>query len=439
MAGTRKTWPLAASARAARDARVAAIRYMRTSSVERAWHATILARVHESRTAGAGSPEVARALFFSSMGYAPPYPDTWSHASAVILADEARYLSQADLYVLTPQMLAVVAAAAQTLSYGDLSLLREDDLPGPTGLLVLPQPLRLRLPTGNIEEARAYTWRLPWRLPLPAGRGFAGTELPTVRMSSYVSARRTNADGGRRAGSASPCPRFCWTLPGRCRCTRPLRRSSTTSSGWKQSCTGSTAGTGKRSSGPGPHPVKQPGNMPSAAPSTRIRMARSDPGSSTRSGACANRGSPRSRRPKPGTPPARPQPRPGCPPMCGSSPCDAPHHLPPPPRSRVRPSGTTAGSYGGHLSQPVVPQPRPAQGPLPRPLRERPRRQAASQRRRRQRTGEIGRPRRSERCAGAAARPGASHGRDEINRKQNRGRPPRPPAPARGGFARPRR
>jgi hypothetical protein len=218
MASTQKPWSLTGSARAARDARVAAIRYMRASPVERAWHATILARVHESRSTGGGSPEAGRALFFASMGYAPPYPDTWSQASEVILADEARYLSQADLYVLTPQMLAVVAAAAQTLSYGDLSLLREDDLPGPTGLLVLPQPLRLRLPTGNIEEARAYTWRLPWRIPLPAGQGYAGTELPAVRMSSYVSARRTNADYRqevRRLGIALPpfLMDFTWSLP----------------------------------------------------------------------------------------------------------------------------------------------------------------------------------------------------------------------------------
>jgi len=49
--------------------------------------------------------------------------------------------------------------------------------------------------------------------------------------------------------------------------------------------------------------------------------------------------------------------------------------------------------------QPVVPQPRPAPGPLPQPLCEGPRRQAAPRRRRRKRTGEIGRPHISERGA----------------------------------------
>jgi hypothetical protein len=136
----------------------------------------------------------------------------------MILNDEARYLSQADLYVITPQMLAVVAAAAQTLRYSDLSLLRDDDLPGPAGLLVLPQPLRLRLPTGSIDEAQAYTWRLPWRIPLPQDQGFAGTELPAVRMSAYTSARRANPDFRRevrRLGTALPPILLdtIWSLP----------------------------------------------------------------------------------------------------------------------------------------------------------------------------------------------------------------------------------
>ena len=72
MANTQKPWSLAASARAARDARVAVIRYMGASPVEQAWHASVLAGAQEARTAGMESPEAARALFFSSMGYAPP-------------------------------------------------------------------------------------------------------------------------------------------------------------------------------------------------------------------------------------------------------------------------------------------------------------------------------------------------------------------------------
>ena len=215
-----KPWTLTGAARSARDARLSAIRYMRTCPLERDWQAAVLAYGHESRIPDTASPEAARALFFSTLGYPPPYPATWQEASAMILNDEARYLAQAGLYVLTPEMADVVAAAAQTLSYADLSLLRDDDLPGPAGLVVLPQPLRTRRPTGSIEETRAFTWRLPWHLPLPAGQGYEGTELPAVRMSAYTttSARRANPSfrsEARRLGAALPPILLdgTWSLP----------------------------------------------------------------------------------------------------------------------------------------------------------------------------------------------------------------------------------
>ena len=72
-------------------------------------------------------------MVFANMGYPPPYPASWDQASAMMLADEARYLAGADLYVLTPQMLDVVIAAAQPLTFADLALPREDDLPSPSG------------------------------------------------------------------------------------------------------------------------------------------------------------------------------------------------------------------------------------------------------------------------------------------------------------------
>ena len=50
--------------------------------------------------------------------------------------------------MLTPQMLDVVIAAAQTLTLGDLGLLADDDRPGSCGVVILPRPLVTRLPTG---------------------------------------------------------------------------------------------------------------------------------------------------------------------------------------------------------------------------------------------------------------------------------------------------
>jgi hypothetical protein len=142
---------------------------------------------------------MARALQFATMGYPPPYPEDWEQASAVMVADEARYLAQADLYVLTPQMLDVVIAAAQTLTFADLGLLREDDLPSPCGVVILPRPLITRLPTGSLQKDVAFTWRSPWRIPLPGGLGFRGTELPAMRMSGYTTPARASRDVARAA------------------------------------------------------------------------------------------------------------------------------------------------------------------------------------------------------------------------------------------------
>ena len=101
----KKVWSLAAVARSARDARRVAVRYMREADVERQWHAGVLAYAHRARAATSGDPDGARALQFATMGYPPAYPGDWDQASALMLADEARYLAAADLYVLTPQML----------------------------------------------------------------------------------------------------------------------------------------------------------------------------------------------------------------------------------------------------------------------------------------------------------------------------------------------
>jgi hypothetical protein len=136
----------------------------------------------------------------------------------MVLADEARYLATADLYVLTPQMLDVVIAAAQSLTFTDLGLLRDDDLPSPSGVVILPRPLITRLPTGSLQQDAAFTWRSPWRLPLPGDMGFRGAGLPAVRLSGYVTAAcasREVARAARAEGLAVP-PMLLdtvWSLP----------------------------------------------------------------------------------------------------------------------------------------------------------------------------------------------------------------------------------
>ncbi|MEV4465148.1 hypothetical protein AB0J51_16160 [Micromonospora echinofusca] len=50
----------------------------------------------------------------------------------MVVTDEARCLTGAQLYVLTPQMCDIVIAAALSLTVENLQLIDADDLPSPT-------------------------------------------------------------------------------------------------------------------------------------------------------------------------------------------------------------------------------------------------------------------------------------------------------------------
>jgi len=81
-------------------------------------------------------------------------------------------------------------AAAQSLTFADLALLREDDLPSPSGSVILPRPLITRHPSGSWHQDIAFTCRSPSQVPLPSGMGFGWAGLPAVRMSGYTTAAR---------------------------------------------------------------------------------------------------------------------------------------------------------------------------------------------------------------------------------------------------------
>jgi hypothetical protein len=92
--------------------------------------------------------------------------------------DEARYLAEADLYVLTPQDARRGHRRSADAERRGPGLLREDDLPSPSGVVVLPRPLITRLPTRSLPQDIAYAWRSPWRIPLPESPAEPGAVVP---------------------------------------------------------------------------------------------------------------------------------------------------------------------------------------------------------------------------------------------------------------------
>jgi hypothetical protein len=188
MAGRKKIteWTAAGAARAAREARIATVGFLREAPIARAWQAQKLMSSFRVKVAHLGQEELAASLLFTGMGYAQSWrPAHWMEATERVLADEARYLAEADLYILSPRMCDVVIAAAQTLTRDDLSLITEDDLPSLSGLVVLPHPILVKAVNGSFGDDRAYLWRTPMQLPKPEPTMRGWRHVPAVRISLH--------------------------------------------------------------------------------------------------------------------------------------------------------------------------------------------------------------------------------------------------------------
>ncbi|GAA1815548.1 hypothetical protein GCM10009682_40580 [Luedemannella flava] len=180
-----KSWTVASAARFAREARMSTVAHLQTAPIARQLRQHKLTRAYAIHRANTGSREAAMDLLFGGLGYKRPYPADWAEAAELLTSDEARCLAAAELYVLTPQMCDVVIAAAQGLTRDDLQLLAEDDLPSPTGLLVLPHPVLVRSVGGDLGDVRALCWH-PGQFNVPdplAADGVRG--LPGVRIAVF--------------------------------------------------------------------------------------------------------------------------------------------------------------------------------------------------------------------------------------------------------------
>lgn len=182
--GGSKKWTAAGAARAGREARIATAEHLGGAPIARLWQAGKLMYGYELALGQVdGHESIAQAMLLGGMGLAPPYPRDWHGAAGLVLADEVEALRAAQLYVMSPQMCDVVLAAAQTLTFDDLELVDEDDLPSPTGMVVLPHPVLIETIGGNLSDERAYTWRAPSRIVRPTPRGTE--DVPAVRISAY--------------------------------------------------------------------------------------------------------------------------------------------------------------------------------------------------------------------------------------------------------------
>jgi len=105
-----RAWTLTGGAVDARAARITTAEHLHIAAIARLIQVDRL-RACQLQAAHLGNPKAAIATVFGGMGYQPPYPTDLERAAEMVVADEARYLAGAELYVLTPQMCDVVVAA----------------------------------------------------------------------------------------------------------------------------------------------------------------------------------------------------------------------------------------------------------------------------------------------------------------------------------------
>jgi hypothetical protein len=159
---------------------------MQTAPIARQLRQHKMTRAYAIHLANFSSRDAAMDMLFGGLGYRRPYPNDWAEAAELLTSDEARHLAGADLYVVTPEMCDVVIAAAQSLTPEDLQLLAEDDLPGPTGLLVLPRPVLVKSIGSDLGDVRALCWHTPAHFNVPDPRAPGGVRgLPAVRIAIF--------------------------------------------------------------------------------------------------------------------------------------------------------------------------------------------------------------------------------------------------------------
>lgn len=186
-----RRWTAAGAARQAREARIATSRFLRDAEIAREMAAAKLLESYQTKQLHLRSQaprqqaaEVAAGLLLTGLGYDPSWrPEHWMAAAKRVVADQHAALAEAELYVLSPQMCDVAIAAANTLTADDLDLITEDDLPSRTGILVLPQPLLVRAPGGNLGDDRAYQWQAPITMHVPSAGSWE--QRPAVRIWQY--------------------------------------------------------------------------------------------------------------------------------------------------------------------------------------------------------------------------------------------------------------
>ncbi|MFJ3213132.1 hypothetical protein [Streptomyces flaveolus] len=183
---TSTTWSATRAARDAHRTRADTSRLLRDNT----WVRTMMAsnvnnRMTELRTALHHSdvPEkhrdnMAFAIMLGKQGMTPPWPPGPVEAARWQIRQVLQLLERAEVLVISPAAHAAVMAAAATLEPSDVGTLDKNrDIPMPTGLLVLPEPVVVENRGGSLSDIRAFGWQFVTQHQVLPDAQYSGVQL----------------------------------------------------------------------------------------------------------------------------------------------------------------------------------------------------------------------------------------------------------------------
>ncbi|MFD9044209.1 hypothetical protein [Streptomyces bottropensis] len=183
---TSTTWSATKAARAAHQTRADSSRLLQDNM----WVRTMMAsnvrnRMAELRTVLHHSdvPEqhrenMAFAMMLGKQGMRRPWPSSPIEVARWQIRQVLRLLDGAEVLVISPAAHAAVMAAAATLEPADVSTLdKARDIPMPTGLLILPEPVVVENRGGSLSDIRAFGWQFVTQDQVLPDAQYSGIQL----------------------------------------------------------------------------------------------------------------------------------------------------------------------------------------------------------------------------------------------------------------------
>ncbi|MGA5128124.1 hypothetical protein ACPCAG_33085 [Streptomyces pseudogriseolus] len=134
--------------------------------------------LHHSNVPEQHPENLAFAMMLGKQGMRRPWPSSPAEAARWQIRQVLQLVDRAEVLVISPAAHAAVMAAAATLEPADVATLDKDrDIPMPTGLLVLPEPVVVENRGGSLSDIRAFGWQFVTQHQVLPDAQYSGIQL----------------------------------------------------------------------------------------------------------------------------------------------------------------------------------------------------------------------------------------------------------------------